>query len=275
MAKKFPNPMNTYKPTDPRNPMKSSIGNVKRITPRHIIVKLLKVSNTEKPGVTRGGKKSCGIRMTSASSLGLWACSTGASPQHPVSPCLKGVTPLLCKVSVPTTQAEHRPPASSPIELSLLRAQAGPGVWRKDLAVSASLTPGMSPLEMKEHVSPPAPAMLRAKHCRGHTLKPLSSSTANHLRHTFKKHEISSSEYQVAEILTQRTHSVIGLKPTFEEVYSWSVWCSLSKAAQYLRDTYYLDRRQTIPVRYKTFPEFKKVTWSFIKLEVLLKMLIH
>lgn len=63
MAKKFPNPMNTYKPTDPRNPMKSSIGNVERITPRHITVKLLKVSDTEKPAEsTRGGKRCCARR---------------------------------------------------------------------------------------------------------------------------------------------------------------------------------------------------------------------
>ena len=34
MAKKCPSPVNTYKPTDPRSPVKSSIGNM-RITPRH------------------------------------------------------------------------------------------------------------------------------------------------------------------------------------------------------------------------------------------------
>lgn len=35
MAKKCPSPLNTYKPTDPRSPVKSSIGNIRRITPRH------------------------------------------------------------------------------------------------------------------------------------------------------------------------------------------------------------------------------------------------
>lgn len=35
MAKKCPSRVNTYKPTDPRSPMKSSIGNMRRITPRH------------------------------------------------------------------------------------------------------------------------------------------------------------------------------------------------------------------------------------------------
>ena len=34
MAKKCPSPVDTYKPTDPRSPVKSSIGNM-RITPRH------------------------------------------------------------------------------------------------------------------------------------------------------------------------------------------------------------------------------------------------
>ena len=92
----------------------------------------------------------------------------------------------------------------------------------------------------------------------GYTLKPLSSSTARHRQHALKKHEISSSEYQVAEILTQRTHSVIRLTHVIGKVHPCSVWCSFSNPAQCLWDTYYLDCRQTIPVRYKTFPEFKK-----------------
>lgn len=37
--------------------MKSSIGNVKRITPRHIIVKLLKVSDAEKTVESARGEK--------------------------------------------------------------------------------------------------------------------------------------------------------------------------------------------------------------------------
>lgn len=119
MAKKFPNPMNTYKPTDPRNPMKSSIGNMKRITPRHIIIKLLKVSDTEKPAEsTRGEKRAAGEDKGDISFV------TGAlGMQHrlPLPPASGGpslasrrISPLLCKSSVPTTQAEHRPPASHP-----------------------------------------------------------------------------------------------------------------------------------------------------------------
>ena len=122
--------------------MKSSIGNVKRITPRHIIVKLLKVSDTEKPAeTTRGEKRAAGeelrakIRVTSASSLGLWACSTGCLPlQHPGVPPLPQGGYHLCFVS-PASQ-QHKLSTGLqhhiPIQLSLLRAQTSPQVWRKD-----------------------------------------------------------------------------------------------------------------------------------------------
>ena len=137
MAKKFPNPMNTYKPTDPRNPMKSSIGNVERITLRHITVKLLKVSDTETCRINQRGKKMLRskIRVTSASSLGLWPRSTGRlSLQHPgVPPLPQGgyhlhfVSPASQQHKLSTGIQHH-----IPIQLSLLRAQMSPQVRRKD-----------------------------------------------------------------------------------------------------------------------------------------------
>ena len=57
MAKKFPNTSEHYNLTDLRSPSKSSLGNMKRITARHITIKLLKVGNKEKTvKSTRGGK---------------------------------------------------------------------------------------------------------------------------------------------------------------------------------------------------------------------------
>ena len=118
MAKKCPSPLNTYKPTDPRSPVKSSIGNIRRITPRHHCqtAQSQRYRNLQNQPE---GEKDAALEDKGDISFVTGALATQHwSPLPPASggPSLasRRISPLLCKSSVPTTQAEHRYPASHP-----------------------------------------------------------------------------------------------------------------------------------------------------------------
>lgn len=130
-GQKVPNPMNTYKPTDPRNPMKSKHREQWKSHVHHCQT----AQNLQKPAEsTRREKKLTGEdKVTSASSFDpdyRWIASS--SIRGSLSTALQGGYHLCFVVQRPSNWLAYRPPASHPRMGSPPESKAElPWVWKK------------------------------------------------------------------------------------------------------------------------------------------------